>query len=164
MKSLSRVQLFTTPWTDQAPSSMGFSRQEYWSGVPLLSQMPIHQDSEIFHFIVFGAFPYLVPYSFSDLSLHCPGDLSSFSHIPITLQIIIQPPCSDIALQLFVAVRLLSHVRPHVFVTPWTAARQASLYRYLIVIIIMFIILFLHNVLKFEFPESRDFLLIMFVF
>ena len=36
MKSLSRVRLFTTPWTAayQAPPSMGFSRQEYWSGVP----------------------------------------------------------------------------------------------------------------------------------
>ena len=34
MKSLSRVRLFTTPWTaaHQAPPSMGFSRQEYWSG------------------------------------------------------------------------------------------------------------------------------------
>ena len=39
MKSLSRVQLFVTPWTaaDQVPPSMGFSRQEYWSGVPLPS-------------------------------------------------------------------------------------------------------------------------------
>ena len=39
VKSLSRVQLFTTPWTAayQAPLSMGFSRQEYWSGVPLPS-------------------------------------------------------------------------------------------------------------------------------
>ena len=38
-KSLSRVQLFTTPWTAayQAPLSMGFSRQENWSGVPLPS-------------------------------------------------------------------------------------------------------------------------------
>ena len=36
VKSPSRVQLFTTPWTaaHQAPPSMGFSRQEYWSGVP----------------------------------------------------------------------------------------------------------------------------------
>ena len=34
--SLSRVQLFTTPGTEapQAPLSMGFSRQEYWSGLP----------------------------------------------------------------------------------------------------------------------------------
>ena len=36
---LSRVWLFATPWTaaHQAPASMGFSRQEYWSGVPLPS-------------------------------------------------------------------------------------------------------------------------------
>ena len=36
-KSLSRVRLLVTPWTatHQAPQSMGFSRQEYWSGVPL---------------------------------------------------------------------------------------------------------------------------------
>ena len=35
-KSFSRVQLFATPWTAayQAPPSVGFSRQEYWSGVP----------------------------------------------------------------------------------------------------------------------------------
>ena len=39
MKSLSRVQLFKTPWTlaYQAPPSMGFSRQEYWSGLPFPS-------------------------------------------------------------------------------------------------------------------------------
>ena len=37
VKSLSRVQLLATPWTAayQAPLSMGFSRQEYWSGLPL---------------------------------------------------------------------------------------------------------------------------------
>ena len=40
-KSLSSVRLFSTPWTAayQAPLSMGFSRQEYWSGVPLPSLM-----------------------------------------------------------------------------------------------------------------------------
>ena len=39
VKSLSHVQLFVTPWTAayQAPAPMGFSRQEYWSGVPLPS-------------------------------------------------------------------------------------------------------------------------------
>ena len=38
-KSLSHVQLFSTPWTiaRQAPLSMGFSRQEYWSGLPFPS-------------------------------------------------------------------------------------------------------------------------------
>ena len=39
VKSLSRIRLLATPWTAayQAPLSMGFSRQEYWSGVPLPS-------------------------------------------------------------------------------------------------------------------------------
>ena len=39
VKSLSRVRLLATPWTVafQAPLSMGFSRHEYWSGVPLPS-------------------------------------------------------------------------------------------------------------------------------
>ena len=39
VKSLSHVQLFATAWTvaRQAPLSMGFSRQEYWSGLPFCS-------------------------------------------------------------------------------------------------------------------------------
>ena len=39
MKSLNRVRLFATPWTVayQAPPSMGFSRQECWSGLPFPS-------------------------------------------------------------------------------------------------------------------------------
>ena len=39
VKSLSRVRLFATPWTVayQALLSMGFSRQEYWSGLPFPS-------------------------------------------------------------------------------------------------------------------------------
>ena len=39
VKSLSRVRLLATPWTAayQPPPSIGFSRQEYWSGVPLPS-------------------------------------------------------------------------------------------------------------------------------
>ena len=42
VKSLSRLWLLATPWTaaHQAPLSMGFSRQEYWSGVPLPSPPP----------------------------------------------------------------------------------------------------------------------------
>ena len=41
VKSPSRVRLLATPWTAayQAPPSMGFSRQEYWSGVPLPSSI-----------------------------------------------------------------------------------------------------------------------------
>ena len=39
VKSLSRVQLFATPWTVayHAPPSVGFSSQEYWSGLPFPS-------------------------------------------------------------------------------------------------------------------------------
>ena len=39
VKSFSHVRLFATPWTVayQAPPSIGFSRQEYWSGLPFPS-------------------------------------------------------------------------------------------------------------------------------
>ena len=39
VKLLSHIRLFATPWTvaHQAPLSMGFSRQEYWSGLPFPS-------------------------------------------------------------------------------------------------------------------------------
>ena len=39
VQSLSCVRLFATPWTvaHQAPPSMGFSRQEHWSGLPFPS-------------------------------------------------------------------------------------------------------------------------------
>ena len=43
VKSLSCVRLLVTPWTAayQAPPSMGFSRREYWSGVPLPSPIKV---------------------------------------------------------------------------------------------------------------------------
>ena len=46
VKSLSRVWLLGTPWTAayQAPLPMGFSRQEYWSGVPLPSPRNANQN------------------------------------------------------------------------------------------------------------------------
>ena len=57
MKSLGRVRLFATPWTaaHQAPLSMGISRQEYWSGVPLPSPFDYretlnHSESDDFLF------------------------------------------------------------------------------------------------------------------
>jgi len=48
-KSLSRVRLLATPWTAayQAPLSMGFSRQEYWSRVPLPSSIYKHACLQI---------------------------------------------------------------------------------------------------------------------
>ena len=49
VKSLSCVWLLATPWTvaHQAPPSMGFSRQEYWSGVPLPSPALILHASKV---------------------------------------------------------------------------------------------------------------------
>ena len=46
VKLLSCVRLLATPWTaaHQIPPSMGFSRQEYWSGVPLPS--PMHESEK----------------------------------------------------------------------------------------------------------------------
>ena len=56
VKSLSRIRLVATPWTAayQAPPSMGFSRQEYWSGLPLPSlpvsnKLPQIQQLETTH-------------------------------------------------------------------------------------------------------------------
>ena len=47
MKLLSCVGLFVTPWSAayQAPPSMGFSRQEYWSGLPLPSLQWVYISS-----------------------------------------------------------------------------------------------------------------------
>ena len=47
VKLLSHVPLLEIPWTAayQAPPSMGFSRQEYWSGVPLPS--PQHSTGQL---------------------------------------------------------------------------------------------------------------------
>ena len=49
LKSLSRVRLFEIPWTVayQAPPSMEFSRQEYWSGVPLPSPEDLSDPGKI---------------------------------------------------------------------------------------------------------------------
>ena len=73
MKSLSRVQPSATPWTaaHEAPPSMGFSRQEYWSGVPLPSLMKSLEGFKtvswfmcLFSLVVLAA-----------LGLHCPVGL-----------------------------------------------------------------------------------------
>ena len=49
VKSLSCARLLATPWTaaHQAPPSMGFSRQKYWSGVPLPFPEEVYTDMQI---------------------------------------------------------------------------------------------------------------------
>ena len=53
VKLLSCVQLFATPWTTayQAPPSMGLSKQEYWSGLPLFSLVKDNEGNDIIHLI-----------------------------------------------------------------------------------------------------------------
>ena len=60
------VQPSATPWTAafQAPPSMGFSRQEYWSGVPLPS---LEEISSLFHSVVFLYFFALIAEAFLSL-------------------------------------------------------------------------------------------------
>ena len=61
VKSLSRVRLLATPWTAayQAPPSMGFSRQEYWSGVPLPSPC-FYTTSLLFLYYIFIVYCVLI--------------------------------------------------------------------------------------------------------
>ena len=69
VKSLSRVQLLETSWTAayQAPPSMGFSRQEYWSGVPLSS--PLLKGYTIIILSCLTAFHHFCIFSFLWLNL-----------------------------------------------------------------------------------------------
>ena len=73
VQSLSHVRLFETPWTaaHQAPPSMGFSRQEYWSGVPSPSPVFFPRSysqlspsfSFSFYFLLFPLPSFLSPHS-----------------------------------------------------------------------------------------------------
>ena len=49
LSCFSHVRLFATPWTAacQAPPSMGFARQEYWSGVPLPSPKYCYSEVQL---------------------------------------------------------------------------------------------------------------------
>ena len=73
VKSLSHVWLSATRWTaaHQAPPSMGFSRKEHWSGVPLPSPLA----TPICLYVLSGCFP-------TCKGLLCPGKLISFTLWP----------------------------------------------------------------------------------
>ena len=61
MKSLSRVLLFATPWTlaHQAPPSMEFSRQEYWSRLPFPSPIGYYKILNIVSYAIYVHVGYL---------------------------------------------------------------------------------------------------------
>ena len=83
VKLLGRVRLLATPWTAayQAPPSTGFSRQEYWSGVPLSICLScckwyyfiLLNDWVVFHCIYVShlVYPFIFPWTFR--LLLCPG-------------------------------------------------------------------------------------------
>ena len=62
VKSLSRVRLFETPWTAayQAPLSVGFSRQEYWSGLPLPSPYYVSYLSLNYNYLYIYFFLFII--------------------------------------------------------------------------------------------------------
>ena len=66
LSSLSCVLLFMTPWTiaHQAPPSMGFSRQEYWSGLPLPSPKRFSSVQSLSHVLLFMT-PWTIAYQAS---------------------------------------------------------------------------------------------------
>ena len=105
-KLYSRVQLLKTPWTAvyQAPPSMGFSRQEYWSGVPLPSPG--------------WMYTYTLYSSIKSMIWRYPKELCfSPNFFEIYVNILKHILLSSV--QLFRCVRL--------FATPWITARKASL-------------------------------------
>ena len=81
VKSLSRVRLAATPWTAayQAPLSMGFARQEYWSGVPLPCTMDKGKYSKWAIIILLYSRHLLIPMQAREICM-C-AVLSLFSHI-----------------------------------------------------------------------------------
>ena len=109
MKSLSRVRLFATPWTVayHAPSSVGFSRQEYWSGLPFPSPEDLPNP---------GIEPGSPALRADALPFEPPGK----THLMGTADLL------EKTLMLGkVKVKSPSHVR--LFATPWTVAYQGPL-------------------------------------
>ena len=106
-------QLFMVPWIHQAPLSMEFSRQEYWSGQPFSSpgDLPnpgIEPSSPVF---IFFQFCFLSVFTLL-ASLGTGRMCNSIQHT------------SSCQLQ-FSSVQSLSHIR--LFTTPWIVAHQAPL-------------------------------------
>ena len=90
MKSLTNVRLVATPWTiaHQASLSMGFSRQEYWSGLPFPSpggvpdpgikpRSPALQVDSL-HLSHSAAFSYII--QFSSVAQSCPAVCDPMNH------------------------------------------------------------------------------------
>ena len=110
---LSCVQLFVTPWTsvNQAPLSMGFSRQEYWSGLPFPPSRDLSCHTNLLKSFLL----------FAKLSSNATSFMkTSLSNSELKRLVALNSNGS-----FFSSVQSLSHVQ--LFETPWTPAHQASL-------------------------------------
>ena len=120
VKSLSPVQLFMTLWTIayQNRPSVGFSRQEYWSGLPSLSPEDLPNP---------GIKPRSPSLQADALTSEPPGKppfIGTYPFIGRWLFIVVPPGKSQWRFQ-FSSVQSISRV--WLFETPWTATHQASL-------------------------------------
>ena len=79
LSCFSRVQLFATLWavTRQAPLSLGFSRQEYWSGLRLGWDWNDQFHLKL-HLVFFGEVMFIHPSNIDVLSVFCPNQISSY--------------------------------------------------------------------------------------
>ena len=138
VKSLSYVRLLATPRTAayQAPPSMGFSRQEYWSGVPLPSSTLDATDQLLSHFLsatspsvttlLLPSGVPLPPFILLNVSI-LPSPVLGLLLLSLTDLISVHyhsevsgNGCSSASLLLLFTVQSLSCVQ--LFGTPWTAA------------------------------------------
>ena len=131
-KSLSRVRLLATPWTaaHQAPLSMGFSRQEYWSGVPLPSPNTSIWEYKYINISIHRIYAAAA----AKLLQSCPTLCNPIDSSPPGSSIpgILQPRRLEWVAMSFssawkwkVKLKSLSCVR--LFTTPWTVTHQAPL-------------------------------------
>ena len=114
VKSLSTVWLFVTPWTIayQAPPSMGFSRQEYWSGLPFPSPGNLPN-------------PGIEPRSPTLQTDALPSEPSGKSFYVKYMECLCNIHISGSLCKSYPPMLMFSHV--WLFATPWTVAYQAPL-------------------------------------
>ena len=102
VKLLSRVRLLATPWTAayQAPPPMGFSMQEYWSGLPLPSPNLTSEQNAIF-----------INYSELSLKKKSPPnpDLKCLLRLSITRQKLVRPVLLCLTCSKYKMIEQVSH-------------------------------------------------------
>ena len=91
VKSLSCVRLLATPWTTahQAPRSMGFSRQEYWSGVPLPSPRHYLDNSNRACYLELTLHQYMACFWCPSLDNHHATNFCPFIDMPYSSQLFV---------------------------------------------------------------------------